>query len=73
MTSLLIFAVFFSLMVTLVLLNNCRKIIKFRIENKHWHVDDLDGFKLDDRAVLAFYVFFSWVFGFLAGFFYNEM
>ena len=73
MSYLLIFATLYSLLITIVLLNNCRKIVKFRIDNKHWHIDDLDGIKLDDRAVLAFYVFFTWIFGFLAGFFYSEM
>jgi len=73
MTYMFIFATIYSLIIVLYLINNCRKIIKFRVEHKHWHIDDIDGTNLDDRVVLAFYAFVAGMIGFLAVFFYIEI
>jgi len=60
------FLMIYSLVLTIFLANNCHKIIRFRILNRHWHVDNIDGTLLDDRFSLSIYGVFTLLFSALA-------
>lgn len=66
MTLTFAFLMIYSLVLTIFLANNCHKIIRFRVLNHHWHVDNIDGTLLDDRFSLTIYSVFTLLFSALA-------